>query len=113
MAEKIAAVGGRPWLDVQSLRGGQVIVPEIIRGLSECREAVVLVSPSSVESQWVSFEIGAVRVLNKRVTPILHHVDFNALMSVADVKAVDLNDFDDFLRDLAQRIAEERATARR
>jgi TIR domain len=70
MEEKIESVGGQCWLDEKDLAGGDIIVADIVRGIDSCDEAIVLVSPNSVRSQWVSFEIGAVRAQHKRVTPI-------------------------------------------
>ena len=74
MVEKIEALGAECWLNEKDLAGGEVIVEDIIRGIDACDEAVVLISPTSVKSQWVSFEIGGVRAQHKRVTPILNNV---------------------------------------
>ena len=42
----------------------------------------------------------------KRVTPILNGVNYGALMPFGDVKAIELNDLDEFLLQLKQRIDE-------
>lgn len=104
MAEKVAALGAETWLDVKDLEGGDVVTQKIRDGLDACQEAVVLVSPNSVGSQWVVFEIGAVWGQHKRITPILNHVSFEAIAPLKEVKAVDLNDFDRFLAELEKRI---------
>lgn len=67
--EKIRALGAATWLDKKDLKGGDVLVDAIIRGIDACDEALVLVSPKSVKSQWVIYEIGAVSGQHKRVTP--------------------------------------------
>jgi hypothetical protein len=59
MVEKIEALGAECWLDEKDLAGGDVIAADIIRGIDACNEAVILISPNSVHSPWVSFEIGA------------------------------------------------------
>ena len=64
----------------------------------------MLISPNSITSQWVAFEIGAVTVQRKRVTPLLNNVSPEAMAPMKGVKAVDLNEFDDFLRQLRGRI---------
>lgn len=69
MAEKIESLGAESWLDEKDLAGGDVIVDDIIRGIDACQEVIVLVSPNSVKSQWVPFEIGGARAQHKRVTP--------------------------------------------
>ena len=105
IAEKIEAIGGDCWLDEKDLEGGDVVVNEIIRGIDACREAIVLISPNSVNSQWVSFEIGGVRAQHKRVTPILNNVKLSEMPPMQDIKGIDLNKFDQFLAQLERRIA--------
>src|SRR5438094_8099170 len=72
MAEKIEALGAQCWLDEKDLTGGDIIAEDIIRGIDACHEAIVLISPNSVKSQWVPFAIGGARAQHKRVTPILN-----------------------------------------
>jgi hypothetical protein len=105
MAEKVETLGAETWLDVKSLKGGQIVAGEIIKAIKECDEAVVLISPASVKAPWVIFEIGAARARDKRITPILYHVEPKALAPLEDIKAMDLNDFSNFLADLAKRVA--------
>jgi predicted nucleotide-binding protein len=59
IAEKIESIGASCWLDEKDLEGGEVIVDRIINGIDSCDEALVLISPQSVQSQWVAFEIVA------------------------------------------------------
>lgn len=105
IAEKIAAVGATPWLDEKELKGGDDIENKIKQGIIACQEAVVLVSPYSLKSQWVLHEIGAVWGREKRVTPILHGVPYRALKPFGNIKAIELNDFDEFLLQLKDRIS--------
>src|ERR1041385_4623698 len=74
MAEKVEALGAECWFDEKDLAGGDVIAAEIIRGINACHEAIILISPNSVKSQWVPFEIGGARAQRKRITPILNNV---------------------------------------
>jgi len=104
VAEKLRALGAEPWLDVKDLAGGDVLTDQILSGLDACHEAVVILSPCSVESKWVVFEIGAVWGQHKRVTPILNNVPYDAITPLRGSKAVDLNDFDRFLGELGKRI---------
>ena len=104
IAEKIKALGAECWLDEKDLEGGDIVIDEIIRGINACHEAVVLVSPNSVRSQWVSFEIGGVLAQHKRVTPILNNVKPNEMAPMQGIKAIDLNKFDQFLAELKRRI---------
>lgn len=104
MSERIQSVGATPWIDEKDLQGGDVLVDEIIKGIDACDEALVLVTPNSATSQWVSFEIGAVRAQHKRITPILYSVALESLATMKDVKAIELNGFDDFVKQLKRRI---------
>ena len=63
-------------------------------------------SQKSVKSQWVAFEIGAASGQGKRVTPILNQVNPDAIAPLKGVKSVDLNEFDDFLIQLAKRVSD-------
>lgn len=107
MADKIAELGAEPWLDMKDLEGGDTIDEEILKGIDACQEAVVLVSPNSVGSQWVVFEIGAARGQHKRVTPILNNVPYDAIVPLRVGKAIGLNDFERFLSELGKRIPSE------
>ena len=105
MAEKVSALGAEAWLDVKDLEGGDVVTAKILEGLDACEEAVVLVSPNSVGSHWVVFEIGAAWGQHKRITPILNHVSFDAIAPLREVKAIELNNLDRFLSELGKRIS--------
>ena len=108
MAEKIRSLGVDCWLDEKDLEGGDIIAGEIIRGIDACHEAIVLISPNSVSSQWVSFEIGGVRAQHKRVTPILNNLRPDEMAPMKDIKSIDLNKFEQFLAHLKRRISQAR-----
>lgn len=51
MVEKIEAVGAECWLDEKDLAGGDVVAEDILKGIRVCREAIILMSPNSLESK--------------------------------------------------------------
>jgi hypothetical protein len=104
MSKELEALGVETWLDTMKLLGGDNIREEIVKGITRCREAIVLVTPRSVESTWVSVEIGILLEQRKRITPILCYASPEGIKVLSDVKAIDLNDFDDFLTQLQQRM---------
>lgn len=104
IAEKIEAFGAKTWIDIKHLQGGDSTIQEIIRAIGACNEAIVLVSADSVRSQWVSFEIGVVRTMNKRITPLLYNTNPNDMAPMKDIAAIDLKDLDHFLAQLKKRI---------
>jgi len=112
ISEKIQSLGVACWLDQKDLEGGDVIPDEIIRGIDACQEAIVLISPNSVNSRWVSFEIGGVLAQHKRVTPILNNVRPDEMAPMKDIKSVDLNKFEEFLAQLARRVAQPRTRSK-
>lgn len=101
----IEAVGATKRLDKHFLKGGDDVRETILKEIRESAEVIVLLSPESQKSHWVSYEIGAAQGHGKRVTPILHNLrakDMGPLLQ--GFKAIYLNDFDDFLIELKQRI---------
>ncbi len=104
MAEKVTALGAEPWLDEKDIKGGDDILETIKEGIDTCHEAIVLVSPASVNSHWVVFEIGAAYGQHKRVTPVLNHVSADSIAPIKGLKAIELNKFDQFLIQLKKRI---------
>lgn len=107
LKEKVEALGATAYTYEKDLAGGGIIVAEIIHGIDVCQEAIVLLSPNTLRRpDWVIFEIGAIRGQHKRVTPILNNVHPEDIGPVKDIRAVELNGFDQFLRELRKRINE-------
>src|SRR5947209_673210 len=105
IAKEIEALGAKTWLDLKDLRGGDEIRRSIKRGIRASQEAVVLLSSHSITSQWVSYEVGIADDQGKRITPILNNLaPEETLAPLQGIKAIDLNDFDDFLVELTGRI---------
>lgn len=105
MAEKIEDAGADYWLDTRDLPGGGNISTVISQGVNDCQEIVILFSPYSKDSPWVSFEIGAAVVKRRYLTPILNNVQYNSVILIQGLKAIELNDFDQYLIELKKRIA--------
>jgi hypothetical protein len=105
MAEKVAETGAEFWLDTRDLPGGGYIVEEIIQGIHECQEVIILFSPNSIGAGWIEFESGAARAKRKHLTAILNNVNYKKLpSSLSGKKHIELNDFDQYLTELKKRI---------
>jgi hypothetical protein len=104
IAERVKTLGCSTWLDVMSMTGGEDVLRSLKEAIRGADEVIVLVSPQSVESQWVSVEIGMALVLEKRITPILNHVERSNYAPLISLKACDLNDVEKFLIELKERI---------
>lgn len=105
MAKEIEALGDvQTWLDAKDLAGGEVLEESIVEAIRQSQELVVLVSGDSVNSQWVQLEIGVALGARIHVTPILHKVPLGALKISANRVCLDLNQFEQFLSQLRQRL---------
>jgi hypothetical protein len=104
IAERLRMLSCSVWLDVMSLAGGREVLRSIKEAIQDADEAIVLVSPQSLKSQWVSVEIGMAEVLGKRITPILNHVEHSDSAPLVSRKAYDLNDVEKFLIESRERI---------
>jgi hypothetical protein len=105
--KEIEALGAKTWLDIKDLRGGDEIKRSIKRGIRASQEAVVLLSANSISSEWVGYEVGVADNQGKRITPILNNLAPDVASGpLQGIKGLDLNDFDDFLVELAGRIKE-------
>ncbi len=92
------------FLDEKDIEGGEEIAERIRTALEECDEFVVLLSRYSVNRQWVLIETGAAWMLRKRMTAIVDKITSQELPDIlADLKYVDLNDFDRFLEEVSRR----------
>lgn len=73
--EAIEQAGGTVFLDKKDLDPGEDFAERIREALHSCKELWLLVSPSSLGSEWVITEWGAAWVLQKTIVPILHRCD--------------------------------------
>lgn len=107
--EKIEACGIRVWLDAFDIPGGADIEERILQGLEACHECLVLLSPASVDSQWVFFEMAVARGLKKWMSPIVFHVPLEQLpIFVRSSRVLNLNDMELYFGQLVERGAKTR-----
>lgn len=108
MCEKLDATGAAVFRDDRDIDGGDNIPKKIRAAIKKSEEVVVLLTPASVGRQWVNIEIGAAWVFGdlKRITVVLYGVsvdDPTFPQILKDVKAVPLNDFDQFVIEVTGR----------
>ena len=60
-----------PFVSSHNLIGGDISMKEIRRSLQNCDILITLCSPESAKRQWISIEIGAAWVNEKKIIPIL------------------------------------------
>jgi hypothetical protein len=109
ICEKIEALGATTFRDDRDIHGGDSIPDAIRAQLKRSRELVVLITPTSWDRPWVQIEVGAAWVWRKqaRIIPILYHVETDRIPAIIkERKAYNLNDLQDYLRELAKRVKE-------
>lgn len=76
-ADSIVAVleklGIKYFRDVKHIEWGRSISDEVRGALERSTAILVILSPASIKSQWVPYEVGYGRALHKRVLPFLTH----------------------------------------
>ncbi len=108
LCEKIEETGAETFRDDRDINGGDDI-PEVIRQhIVRSNELVVLLTPESAERPWVLLEVGAAwgRRRRSRIVAVLCHVEVDTVPDmIASKKAVPLNQFDEYLKELRDRVS--------
>ena len=104
MARLIEERDIRTFFDEKDFQGGDRIPETIKKNIKECEELLVLLSSASVQSDWVKYEIAVAWALDKKLVPIVDKLSPEQMPVLPEqVKAVDLNDFDNYLNNLVER----------
>ena len=106
MARLISDAGGEPFIDIFDIKKGD----RIKEGLGEAQELVALLTPWSVERNWVWAEIAAAWALRKRYVGVIYGLtialiekEHGGLAMLAPTNIVSIDDFDEYLRELCGR----------
>jgi len=102
--EKGQSVSIETFLDEKDIAGGESIAESIRDNLRQCSELLVLFSRYSVDRPWVLIEVGAAWGLEKYIVAIIDKVTPEELPDIiTPYKAIDLNNFDEYLSQLLKR----------
>jgi len=71
LASFLAREGLQTWLDVKELAGGQTIIEEISKAISESDIYIVCLSSNSVNSKWVNHELNTALTLEATKSSLL------------------------------------------
>jgi hypothetical protein len=111
LCEKIEAAGARTFRDDRDINGGDDIPDSLRDAIAGANEMVVLLTPASVNRPWVLMEIGAAwqRGPEMRIVGVRQHVEIEPIPDMLkSKKVIDLNDFDQYLQELADRVRKSR-----
>jgi hypothetical protein len=107
LCEKIEETGADTFRDDRDIKSGDDIPDEIRREIIRSQELVILLSPDSVNRPWVLLEAGAFwgRRSNARIVAVLCHVELDTIPDMIKTKkAISINQFDEYLRELTGRL---------
>jgi hypothetical protein len=100
-------VGAKVFRDDRDINGGDDIPDSIRMEIKRSQEVVVLLTPHSVNRQWVLLEVGAAWGWRRhvRITPIMCHVELDPLPDMLkSKKAISINDSATFCSELKERV---------
>ncbi|HEU4454951.1 MAG TPA: toll/interleukin-1 receptor domain-containing protein [Longimicrobium sp.] len=111
IAEKIRELGARTFLDETDIAIGEDFEARILKEIQSCDEFLVLLTPWSLDREYVLSEIGAAAVKCMPIIGVVYGWGADELGAklvlppfVGKRNLVDLNDLDRYLRELARRI---------
>jgi len=111
MARLIAEAGARPFIDICDIEKGDRIFDKVERGLREATELVALLTPWSIERNWVWSEIASAWGQGKRYTGVLYGLtiekidkEHGGVAILGPTNLANLDDFDDYIDQLRKRI---------
>jgi hypothetical protein len=59
------------WMDAADISTGTAVSAAVRTAIKQSSALVVLLSPKSLHSQWINFEVGAALALNRPIIPII------------------------------------------
>jgi hypothetical protein len=97
--------GVKVFLDEKDIEGGESIPESIRKNIQDCSEFLVLLSPYSIDRPWVLIEMGTAWGLEKRIVAIIDKVTPERMPDIiVQYKAIDLNNFDEYVEQLFKRV---------
>jgi len=111
MARLIRDAGAEPFIDIYDIKKGDRIEAKVQQGLDEATELVALLTPWSVDRNWVWVEMSGAWILRKRYTGILYGLttgdiekEHGGLAILGNTNLAALEDFDGYIQELRQRV---------
>jgi hypothetical protein len=74
LANDLKHAGNQVWYDLSELDGGDHWGRELQNAIHQCEVFVLVVSPNSVESEWVEKEFLYASSLGRRIVPLMYQV---------------------------------------
>jgi hypothetical protein len=101
IAKDIDQLGAGTFLDEKDIKTGESIDNKIQENLIKCQDVLILISPASINSQWVLIELGGAIALKKNIIPILLYVGVNDIpFAINKLLGRDINEIDKYYEEL-------------
>ena len=111
IARLIGEAGATPFIDMFDLKKGDRIEAKIQEGLDCASELIALLTPWSVDRNWVWAEMAAAWALRKRYVGVLYGLTMNeiekdrgGLAMLALTNCVAIDEFDHYISELKERV---------
>ena len=105
LCEQLESTGAVYFRDDQHILAGNDIPDDLRNEIATCSELVALITPESVNSEWVYIEIAAAWMMKKRIICVLCHVSTDKIPNQIKLKkAIKINELDKYLDEIRERI---------
>jgi len=106
ISDDLIAIDATTFLDEKDIKTGESIDVRIQDNLTDCDDLMILVSPDSVNSQWVLIELGGAIALKKNIIPIFLYVGSNEIPKpISKLLGRDINDIDKYYDEIKLKIS--------
>jgi hypothetical protein len=109
----VERAGAGVFIDIFDIKSGDRIEERVHSGVTSCSELVALLTPWSVDRNWVWSEMAAAWTLKKRYVGVIFglkldqiEADHGGLAMLSPTNVISLNDFDTYVGELGQRVKE-------
>jgi len=114
IAEDLHKIGATTFLDEKDISSGQSLDESIKEHLKDSNDFLILLSPSSLKSEWVLLELGGAIALEKKIVPILLYVGANEVPQIITLKlARDINEIDRYYKEVSDLITKAESKPKR
>jgi hypothetical protein len=112
MARLMKDAGADPFIDIFDIKKGDRIEAKVRQGLDQSTELVALLTPWSIDRNWVWTEMAAAWMVQKRYVGVLYGLTLNeierdrgGLAILAPTNLMVLDEFDGYISELTERMS--------
>ncbi len=110
MARLVEANGASAFINIFDIKKGDRIEERVREGVENCHELVALLTPWSVERNWVWTELSAAWALRKRYVGVLYGLtieeiekNHGGMACLGPTNVIALDDYEEYIREMSER----------